>query len=95
MNSQTMTLRRSVPIVLETAEGLLKINYLGGKKISLSLPGEMKAHVGAERELQDERFVRRNGKGGIKPLFRIITPKVDRDGELVGVTVAKELTIGV
>jgi len=86
---QTLDVRKDVPIVIETPEGLIRIwrpqSQQYRKKILIELPGEMRAFVGEERATEHARFARSAGDGKVTPLYSILAAVRDADGFLVGV----------
>ena len=87
--NQILEVRRDVPIVIETPEGLIQIlrpqSSQYRKKILVDLPGEMRAFVGLERAMEHARFLVMDGDGMVTPQYTILAAVRGDDGSLVGV----------
>ena len=86
MKEQSLGLRPTTPVVIETPEGLIKI-HRGEKRnhIRVELPDRMVAHIGEDRALATGRFLKRIGDGTLVPSFQCLMPDV-KDGVFEGVS---------
>jgi len=89
MAEQRLTLNKRTPVVIETPEGMLQIDFHGNRKVTITLPGGMVAHMGADRAWKTARFLSRREDGSAMPTYSALTPKVDKSGKLVGIESAK------
>lgn len=95
MNKQEIKIRRDGPVVIETPSGLIRIMDGGERgRLVIELPDDMVAHVGEERALKRAKFLRRDADGKLVPIFRLLSPVIDREtGALVGVRPPGRLTV--
>lgn len=84
MGVQHLRPRKDIAIVIETPEGLIRIQAEKHRGLRIECPGEMVAHLGEERALKNARFVRSANGDGLAPKHNILKSVTDKQGLLVG-----------
>jgi len=92
MRKQRIEVRPLKPVVIETPEGLIKIQITHGRKLMIELPGEMRAWHGEDRAKQNLRFLEIDGDR-VKPKFEVLTPVKDDEGNLVGIDMPEPIYV--
>ena len=83
--------RPNKPIIIETPEGLIRIEIKQHprRRFVITLPQGMSAWHGEDRAFEHGRFLCKDENGVVKPKYDIIVPKVNENGELIGIDMPK------
>ena len=94
MKEQTLALRPDEPIGIKTPLGYILLEQVerpagkGFRQLKITMPGYMEALVlnneGKKKTLMESSEVKIDG-GKVVPLFNLLSPLVDKDGQLIGV----------
>lgn len=93
---QTLTLKPDgSPWVIPTPFGFILIHRVPKepRKVQVKLPVGLKAFKGEERALENSPYVKKeNGK--LVPIFPMLVPKVNKEGELEGLEIPTTFVLG-
>lgn len=82
MPTQVLEPNRDESLVIITPAGPIRLTKLKGAKWRIETPDGMIAQRGEERALKDNPYLRRNERGFLEPLYRMLIPKLDEKGSL-------------
>lgn len=86
MRRQVMEIRKNKALCIATPAGIIRIRR--GEvphKLLFELPDGIVVDHNEERSVVNSRFFFRNEMGELVPTFRVLTPKIDVNGVLLGV----------
>ena len=92
MKEQTLAFRPEQPIFIHTPLGLIEVTRVEGKpgggyrRLHFKLPEFMTAFIGDKNDLKQVEHVTEDKEGLLIPTFAFLSPLVNENGELVGVT---------
>ena len=92
-HKQWMSPTKNGEIVIETPVGHIIIQWTARpRKVIIELPGGLRAHKSMGRALEDGKYLRvRDGR--VVPIFQVLVPKLDGNGEFAGVMELKTARI--
>jgi hypothetical protein len=78
-------------LVIDTPSGPILIERLDTdkRKLKITMPDDISAFVGTDRALNSSKYVDMN----MKPKFTVLTPRLDAEGKLLGVTKATKVSL--
>jgi len=97
MRTQTIEVRKSESIFIETPGGIIEIRRGTGRmrhKVFIDLPNGFVAHRDRDRMVDDAKFVDLNPDGTVSAKYQVLTPVEDEDGHLIGVDTPRLMHVG-
>lgn len=85
MRHQVIRLSKKDRLCIATAHGLIELSAGDHRgEVRVRLPDDLTAHRTPQRALDGSDLIAENTDGGIRPLFKVLTPQMNDRGELVG-----------
>lgn len=93
MRKQTLKVTPDKPVFVETVHGVIEIRKVD-RSFVLHLPDDLKAWHTADRLVENARFLKIQTPESVRPNYTVLVPRIDDDGQLVGVKMPEPLVVG-